>query len=145
MHTLPTLQCLFRMGALPACIKLNSESSETHFEKIKSKRQRFICNSQTFIWITTVYLSTLNVSPFPAWAAYIHRYPNLWAAWPSLWMNSDFTDWTTALTNQLWPRLTCFSLFLHFYVFYIFTFFIFSCPEQLNRWPCHSLSQSLSH
>ena len=25
-----------------------------------------------------------------------------------------------------------------------YTIFIFSCPEQLNRWPCHSLSHSLT-
>ena len=24
-------------------------------------------------------------------------------------------------------------------------FWVFSCPEQLNRWPCHSLTHSLSH
>ena len=24
-------------------------------------------------------------------------------------------------------------------------FLVFSCPQQLNRWPCHSLTDSLSH
>ena len=55
--------------------------------------------------------------------AYIHGYPNLRAPaqpeWPA--MNSDFTDWTTGSTNQLWPRdfysfspafLTSFSSFV---------------------------------
>ena len=38
--------------------------------------------------------------------AYIHGYPNLRAPAQSEWpaMNSDFTDWTTGSTNQLWPR-----------------------------------------
>ena len=55
--------------------------------------------------------------------AYIHGYPNLRAPAQSEWpaMNSDFTDWTTGSTNQLWPRdfyllspafLTSFSSFV---------------------------------
>ena len=44
----------------------------------------------------------------------------------------------------------CLFVFLSFYLldflsFFVFlSFCLFSCPEQLNRWPCHSLTDSLS-
>ena len=33
----------------------------------------------------------------------------------------------------------------NFFLIFSFHTSVFSCPEQLNRWPCHSLTQSVTH
>ena len=64
--------------------------------------------------------------------------------------------YSNSLAQQLsWWKPNCFvcviilkhmrlSLYCHT-LFVSFVNLVFSCPEQLNRWPCHSLSQSVSH
>ena len=31
------------------------------------------------------------------------------------------------------------------YLYVCISIYIFSCPQQLNRWPCHSLTNSVTH
>ena len=53
--------------------------------------------------------------------------------------------WSSFL--QCWPRSqcpTCSPVWDHKTLFFVF-FLLFSCPQQLNRWPCHSVSHSLTH
>ena len=43
------------------------------------------------------------------------------------------------------PLSTQSSALSRLWVFFVFVFLcLFSCPGQLNRWPCHSLTQSMS-
>ena len=47
------------------------------------------------------------------------------------WGNTLVNSFVVQKHGEGGTKMTCFQLF--------------SCPEQLNRWPCHSLTESLTH
>ena len=127
--TLHPLQCIFHLGDSP--LKKTTDKLYALFPRgkkgrgAKSKRQRFICNSPTLIWTTS--LSTLDVSPF-RWTRLdqqhgLHIFIDIlifdWAGAAKSgqeWIQISQIE-QQGLTNQLWPLETCFhSLFPHNFI-----------------------------